>query len=102
MANCSDYYYYFFMFIYLFFAHRALSDFLPPLLQLATSPVYGVRAMSAQALVAMISPTDYVASVLSVIEEVPEKPGSPSCHNRIHGQLLQIKAILTRILHADK
>ncbi|XP_060763342.1 tRNA (32-2'-O)-methyltransferase regulator THADA isoform X2 [Neoarius graeffei] len=80
---------------------QALSDFLPPLLQLAASPVYGVRVMSAQALVAMIPPTAYVASIQSVAEELPEKPSSPSCHNRIHGQLLQIKAILTRVFHAD-
>ncbi|KAK3538827.1 hypothetical protein QTP86_015956 [Hemibagrus guttatus] len=80
---------------------QALSDFLPPLLQLVASPVYGVRAMSAQALVAMIPPTEYVASILRVVEELPEKPSSPSCHNRMHGQLLQIKAILTRVLHAD-
>ncbi|XP_026787175.3 thyroid adenoma-associated protein homolog isoform X1 [Pangasianodon hypophthalmus] len=80
---------------------QALSDFLSPLLQLAASPVYGVRTMSAQALVAMIPPTEYVASVLRVVEELPEKPSSPRCHNRIHGQLLQIKAILARVLHAD-
>ncbi|KAM9447169.1 tRNA (32-2'-O)-methyltransferase regulator THADA isoform 2-T2 [Clarias gariepinus] len=80
---------------------QALSDFLPPLLQLAASPVYGVRAMSAQSLVAMIPPTEYVARVLKIVEELPEKPSSPSCHNRVHGQLLQIKAILTRVLHAD-
>lgn len=75
---------------------------MPPLLQLVASPVYGVRAMSAQALVAMIPPTEYVASVLRVVEELPEKSSSPSCHNRMHGQLLQIKAILSRVLHADK
>ncbi|KAF5901036.1 thyroid adenoma-associated protein isoform X1, partial [Clarias magur] len=80
---------------------QALSDFLPPLLQLAASPVYGVRAMSAQALVAMIPPTEYVARVLKIVEELPGKSSSPSCHNRVHGQLLQIKAILTRVLHAD-
>ncbi|XP_058231705.1 thyroid adenoma-associated protein homolog isoform X2 [Hemibagrus wyckioides] len=80
---------------------QALSDFLPPLLQLVASPVYGVRAMSAQALVAMIPPTEYVASVLRVVEELREKPSSPSCHNRMHGQLLQIKAVLTRVLHPD-
>ncbi|XP_047675030.1 thyroid adenoma-associated protein homolog isoform X1 [Tachysurus fulvidraco] len=80
---------------------QALSDFLPPLLQLAASPVYGVRAMSAQALVAMIPPTECVESVLRVVEELPEKSSSPSCHNRMHGQLLQIKAILNRVLHAD-
>lgn len=93
---------FFFLFFFLLFFHRALSDFLPPLLQLAASPIYGVRAMSAQALVAMIPPTEYVSSVLSVVKELPEKPSSPGCHNRIHGQLLQIKAILTRVLHTDK
>lgn len=58
--------------------------------------------MSAQALVAMIPPTEYVACVLSVLEELPVEPNSPSSHNRLHGQLLQIKAILTRILQADQ
>ncbi|XP_062874157.1 tRNA (32-2'-O)-methyltransferase regulator THADA [Trichomycterus rosablanca] len=80
---------------------RALSDFLPPLLQLAASPVYGVRVVSSQALVAIIPPTEYVKSVLQLMEELPKTPRSLCCHNRVHGQLLQIKAILTRALHAD-
>ncbi|KAL7836832.1 hypothetical protein AOLI_G00281160 [Acnodon oligacanthus] len=78
---------------------RALSDFLPPLLQLAASPVYAVRVMSSRALVAMIPPMEYLAIVLQLVGELPESPDTPCCHNRVHGQLLQIKAILVRALH---
>ncbi|XP_017580907.2 thyroid adenoma-associated protein homolog isoform X1 [Pygocentrus nattereri] len=78
---------------------RALSDFLPPLLQLAASPVYAVRVMSSRALVALIPPIEYVGSVLRLVRELPESPDTPCCHNRVHGQLLQIKAILVRALH---
>ncbi|KAI4884419.1 hypothetical protein NFI96_026372 [Prochilodus magdalenae] len=80
---------------------RALSDFLPPLLQLAASPVYAVRVMSSRALVAMIPPMEYLASILRLVEELPESQDTPCCHNRVHGQLLQIKAILVRALHSD-
>ncbi|XP_072521074.1 tRNA (32-2'-O)-methyltransferase regulator THADA [Salminus brasiliensis] len=80
---------------------RTLTDFLHPLLQLSASPVYAVRVMSSRALVAMIPPTEYLASVLQMVGELPESPDSPCCHNRVHGQLLQIKAILVRALHSD-
>lgn len=81
---------------------RALSDFLPPLLQLAGSPVYAVRVMSSRALVAMIPPTEYLASVLRLVGDLPESADGPRCHNRLHGQLLQMKAILVRGLHTDQ
>ncbi|KAK1792285.1 hypothetical protein P4O66_012240, partial [Electrophorus voltai] len=77
---------------------RTLSGFLPPLLQLAASPIYGVRVMSSRALVAMIPPPEYLASVLRLVEELPESPGKPCCHNGIHGRLLQMEAILGRAL----
>ncbi|XP_035385990.1 thyroid adenoma-associated protein homolog isoform X1 [Electrophorus electricus] len=77
---------------------RTLSGFLPPLLQLAASPIYGVRVMSSRALVAMIPPPEYLASVLRLVEELPESPGKPCCHNGVHGRLLQMEAILGRAL----
>uniref|UniRef100_A0A671R447 Thyroid adenoma-associated protein homolog n=1 Tax=Sinocyclocheilus anshuiensis TaxID=1608454 RepID=A0A671R447_9TELE len=70
---------------------RALSEFLPP-------PVYGVRVMSSRALVAMIPPSEYLATVLQLVEKLPESPDVVCCHNRLHGQLLQIAAILARAL----
>nr|XP_029493834.1 thyroid adenoma-associated protein homolog isoform X1 [Oncorhynchus nerka] len=72
-----------------------LSDFLIPLLQLAASPVYSVRVMTSKALVAMTPPCQYVSTLLRLTGELPE-PQDPSCHNRLHGQLLQIRAILDR------
>ncbi|XP_065106767.2 tRNA (32-2'-O)-methyltransferase regulator THADA isoform X2 [Paramisgurnus dabryanus] len=79
----------------------ALSEFLPPLFLLAASPVYGVRVMSSRALVAMIPPSQYLATVLQLVEKLPESPDVPCCHNRIHGQLLQIEAVLTRALKTN-
>ncbi|XP_066509917.1 tRNA (32-2'-O)-methyltransferase regulator THADA-like [Hoplias malabaricus] len=80
---------------------HTLSDFLPLLLQLAASPLYAVRVMSSRALVAMIPPTEYLASVLRLVGGLPQSKDSPCCHNLIHGQLLQIKAILLRALQTN-
>ncbi|XP_015461736.3 thyroid adenoma-associated protein homolog [Astyanax mexicanus] len=79
---------------------RALSAFLHPLLQLAASPVYAVRVMSSRALVAMIPPAEYLASVVRMVGDLPESPESPCRHNRVHGQLLQINTVLLRALHS--
>ncbi|XP_077097436.1 tRNA (32-2'-O)-methyltransferase regulator THADA isoform X7 [Siphateles boraxobius] len=80
---------------------RALSEFLPPLFLLATSPVYGVRAMSSRALVAMVPLSEYLATVLQLVEKLPESQDVVCCHNRVHGQLLQIEAVLTRALKTN-
>ncbi|XP_073696191.1 tRNA (32-2'-O)-methyltransferase regulator THADA [Garra rufa] len=80
---------------------RALSEFLPPLFLLAASPVYGVRVMSSRALVAMIPPSEYLATVLQLVEKLPESPDVVCCHNRLHGQLLQIGSILARALKTN-
>ncbi|XP_056602907.1 thyroid adenoma-associated protein homolog [Triplophysa dalaica] len=80
---------------------RALSEFLPPLFLLAASPVYGVRVMSSRALVAMIPPSQCLATVLELVEKLPESPDVSCGHNRLHGQLLQIKTVLTRALKTN-
>ncbi|XP_056119769.1 thyroid adenoma-associated protein homolog isoform X2 [Rhinichthys klamathensis goyatoka] len=80
---------------------RALSEFLPPLFLLATSPVYGVRVMSSRALVAMVPLSEYLATVLQLVEKLPESQDVVCCHNRVHGQLLQIEAVLTRALQTN-
>ncbi|XP_076846062.1 tRNA (32-2'-O)-methyltransferase regulator THADA isoform X2 [Brachyhypopomus gauderio] len=80
---------------------RTLSGFLPPLLQLAASPIYAVRLMSSRALVAMVPPPEYLASVLRLVRELPESPDQPCCHNSVHGRLLQMEAVLDRALRND-
>ncbi|XP_067262845.1 tRNA (32-2'-O)-methyltransferase regulator THADA isoform X2 [Chanodichthys erythropterus] len=80
---------------------RALSEFLPPLFLLAASPVYGVRVMSSRALVAMVPLSEYLATVLQLVEKLPESQDVVCCHNRLHGQLLQIEAILARALKTN-
>ncbi|KAL0979345.1 hypothetical protein UPYG_G00183930 [Umbra pygmaea] len=78
---------------------RTLSDFLIPLLQLAASPIYSVRVMTSKALVAMTPPSQYMSTLLQLTGQLPE-PHEPVCHNRLHGQLLQIRAILDGERHA--
>ncbi|XP_067295363.1 tRNA (32-2'-O)-methyltransferase regulator THADA isoform X1 [Pseudorasbora parva] len=80
---------------------RSLSEFLPPLFLLAASPVYGIRAMSSKALVAMIPLSEYLATVLQLVEKLPESQDVVCCHNRLHGQLLQIEAVLVRALKTN-
>uniref|UniRef100_UPI003AAEFBF2 tRNA (32-2'-O)-methyltransferase regulator THADA n=1 Tax=Centroberyx gerrardi TaxID=166262 RepID=UPI003AAEFBF2 len=79
---------------------EALSDFLAPLIQLAASPIYSVRVMASKALVAMTPPSEYMNILIRLTAELPG-PQKPCCHNRLHGQLLQIKAILDRALCTD-
>ncbi|XP_036383176.1 thyroid adenoma-associated protein homolog [Megalops cyprinoides] len=79
---------------------RSLQAFLGPLLQLAASSIHNVRVMAARALVVMMPPTEYTNTLLVLVRDLPE-PQDPCCHNRLHGQLLQIRAVLARALTAD-
>ncbi|TDH12887.1 hypothetical protein EPR50_G00050690 [Perca flavescens] len=76
---------------------ETLSDFLPPLLQLSASPIYSVRVMASKALVAMTPPSEYMNILIKLTAQLPS-PQERCYHNRLHGQLLQIKAILKRAL----
>uniref|UniRef100_UPI0037E75B27 tRNA (32-2'-O)-methyltransferase regulator THADA n=1 Tax=Semicossyphus pulcher TaxID=241346 RepID=UPI0037E75B27 len=79
---------------------ETLSDFLPPLLQLSASPIYSVRVMASKALVAMTPPSEYMNILIKLTAQLPG-PLESCCHNRLHGQLLQIKAVLDRALCSD-
>ncbi|XP_058491311.1 thyroid adenoma-associated protein homolog [Solea solea] len=76
---------------------ETLSDFLPPLLQLSDSSIYSVRVMACKALVAMTPPSEYMNILFKLTAQLPGRQQRCS-HNRLHGQLLQIKAILERSL----
>ncbi|XP_013770425.1 thyroid adenoma-associated protein homolog isoform X2 [Pundamilia nyererei] len=78
-------------------SEETLSDFLPPLLQLSASPIYSVRMMASKALVAMTPPSEYMNILINLTSQLPS-PQQQCSHNRLHGQLLQIKAILERAL----
>ncbi|CAG5923171.1 unnamed protein product [Menidia menidia] len=82
-------------------AERTPSDFLPPLLQLAASPIYSVRVMASKALVAMAPPPEYMSILIKLAAQLPG-PQDRCCHNQLHGQLLQIKAVVERTLCADR
>ncbi|XP_034548017.1 thyroid adenoma-associated protein homolog isoform X2 [Notolabrus celidotus] len=77
---------------------ETLSDFLPPLLQLSASPIYSVRVIASKALVAMTPPSEYM-TILNKLAAQLYGPREHICHNRLHGQLLQIKAVLDRALN---
>ncbi|KAI3372852.1 hypothetical protein L3Q82_023303, partial [Scortum barcoo] len=79
---------------------ETLSDFLPPLLQLSASPIYSVRVMASKALVAMTPPSEYTSILIKLTAQLPGAQ-ERCCHNRLHGQLLQIKALLDRAPRAD-
>ncbi|XP_051278992.1 thyroid adenoma-associated protein homolog [Dicentrarchus labrax] len=76
---------------------ETLSDFLLPLLQLSASPIYSVRVMASKALVAVTPPSEYMNILIKLADQLPS-PQERCCHNRLHGQLLQIKAVLERAL----
>ncbi|XP_068167990.1 tRNA (32-2'-O)-methyltransferase regulator THADA [Antennarius striatus] len=77
---------------------ETLSDFLPPLLQLSASPIYSVRVMASKALVAITPPSDYMSILVKLAAQLPG-PEERCCHNQLHGQLLQIRAILEKALY---
>lgn len=74
-----------------------LSDFLPPLLHLSANPIYSVRVVASKALVAMTPPSEYTNILSKLTAQLPG-PQERCGHNRLHGQLLQIKALLERAL----
>ncbi|XP_053726379.1 thyroid adenoma-associated protein homolog isoform X1 [Synchiropus splendidus] len=75
----------------------SLADFLQPLLQLSSSPIYNVRVMSSKALVAMAPPSEYMKILIQISAQLPSEQGH-SRHNLLHGQLLQMKALTDRVL----
>ncbi|KAM6964965.1 tRNA (32-2'-O)-methyltransferase regulator THADA [Aplochiton taeniatus] len=75
----------------------ALSDFLAPLLQLASSPIHSVRVTVSKALVAMTAPSEYMSILVCLARGLPHR-GEPCCHNRLHGQLLQIRVLVDAAL----
>lgn len=80
---------------------RTLSDFLPPLVQLSTSPIYCVRVMVCKALVAMTPPTEYRNILIKLTAQLPRQ--QERCrHNQLHGQLMQIRAFVERTLSTDR
>ncbi|XP_038043613.2 tRNA (32-2'-O)-methyltransferase regulator THADA [Anas platyrhynchos] len=67
--------------------------FLEPLLGLAASPIYAVRAMAAKALVPVVLPPQRPALLLRLARQLPAHGGVRS-HNALHGHLLQMQALL--------
>ncbi|XP_061672934.1 tRNA (32-2'-O)-methyltransferase regulator THADA-like isoform X2 [Syngnathoides biaculeatus] len=82
-------------------SEQSLADFLPPLLQLSASPIYGVRAMASKALVAMAPPSEYANILIHLTARLPGAPAR-CCHNWLHGQLLHTKALLDRALGKNR
>ncbi|KAM7018971.1 tRNA (32-2'-O)-methyltransferase regulator THADA [Tautogolabrus adspersus] len=76
---------------------ESLSDFLPPLLQLSANPIHSVRVMASKALVAMTPPSEYTSILIKLTAQLPGLQ-ERCCHNRLHGQLLQIRAVSDRAL----
>ncbi|KAM6377707.1 LOW QUALITY PROTEIN: tRNA (32-2'-O)-methyltransferase regulator THADA-like [Pluvialis apricaria] len=68
--------------------------FLGPLLGLAGSPIYAVRAMAAKALVPVVPPPRRRGLLLQLARQLPAAPGRVRSHNAVHGCLLQIRALL--------
>ncbi|RMC05923.1 hypothetical protein DUI87_17468 [Hirundo rustica rustica] len=70
------------------------APFLEPLLGLAESPIYAVRAMAAKALVPVVPPPQRCRLLLRLARQLPAAPGQIRSHNTVHGHLLQMRALL--------
>ncbi|KAL9834453.1 tRNA (32-2'-O)-methyltransferase regulator THADA-like isoform 1-T1 [Geothlypis trichas] len=76
-------------------ASSSSAPFLEPLLGLAESPIYAVRAMAAKALVPVVAPPQRCRLLLQLAQQLPAAPGQIRSHNAVHGHLLQIQALLS-------
>ncbi|XP_054029210.1 thyroid adenoma-associated protein homolog [Dryobates pubescens] len=70
------------------------AHFLEPLLGLAGSPFYAVRAMAAKALVPVVPPPQRLGLLLQLAQQLPTAPECVCSHNTLHGHLLQMQALL--------
>ncbi|KAM6193435.1 tRNA (32-2'-O)-methyltransferase regulator THADA-like [Sarcoramphus papa] len=75
--------------------------FLGPLLGLAGSPIYAVRAMAAKALVPVVPLPQRQGLLLQLTRQLPATPGQVRSHNAVHGRLLQVRALLAPTLGAN-
>ncbi|XP_030316686.1 thyroid adenoma-associated protein homolog [Calypte anna] len=69
--------------------------FLEPLLGLAGSPIYAVRAMAAKALVPVVPVPQRQGLLLQLARQLPTTPRQVCSHNTLHGHLLQMQALLS-------
>ncbi|XP_021268661.1 thyroid adenoma-associated protein homolog isoform X2 [Numida meleagris] len=76
------------------------THFLEPLLKLAGSPIYAVRAMAAKALIPIVPLLQRPALLLRLAQQLPA-PGGVRSHNALHGHLLQMRALLAPTLGTD-
>lgn len=81
-----------------FSLHSPSARFLGPLLGLAGSPIYAVRAMAAKALVPVVPPPRRRGLLLQLARQLPAAPGRVCSHNAVHGHLLQMRALLAPAL----
>lgn len=77
-----------------FLLHSPSARFLGPLLGLAESPSYAVRAMAAKALVPVVPPPWRRGLLLWLARQLPAAPGRVRSHNALHGRLMQMRALL--------
>ncbi|XP_065595023.1 tRNA (32-2'-O)-methyltransferase regulator THADA-like [Cyrtonyx montezumae] len=77
------------------------THFLEPLLELAGSPIYAVRAMAAKALIPVVPPPQRPALLLRLAQQLP-KLGGVYSHNALHGRLLQMRALLAPTPGTDR
>ncbi|KAM8797588.1 tRNA (32-2'-O)-methyltransferase regulator THADA-like [Eudromia elegans] len=74
-------------------ADSTSAPFVVPLLRLAASPLYAVRAMAARALAALLPPPRRRRLLLRLARQLPA-PGRLRSHNALHGRLLLMHALL--------
>lgn len=84
-----------------FSLHSPSAHFLGPLLGLAGSPIYAVRAMAAKALVPVVPLPQRPGLLLQLAQQLPTAPGQVRSHNAVHGHLLQMRALLASTPGAD-
>lgn len=84
-----------------FLLHSPSAHFLGPLLGLAGSPIYAVRAMAAKALVPVVPLPQRRGLLLQLARQLPATPAQVRSHNAVHGRLLQVRALLAPTLGAN-
>ncbi|XP_071963938.1 tRNA (32-2'-O)-methyltransferase regulator THADA-like [Antedon mediterranea] len=72
-----------------------LAQFVQPVMQLSSSPVYQVRSLAAEGLVPLVAEDGILLQAVCIINMLPQSSQELFSQNQLHGQLLQIQKLFS-------
>ena len=80
------------VFIHLFC--RTLEEFLDPIMQLLSSPIYSIRELASRSILPLVPEGQAIERALEVIKMLPRKQADMSSTNQLHGYLLLVDVLI--------